>query len=135
MSNRKWRVLLVDDEPSIQKMIGKRLEVEGFDVLLASDGKEALAIAMREHPDVIILDLLMPSMDGFQVCEELKKSSTSKDIPIVAVFSGKGEADDEQRCRKLGAAAYVPKGQGAAQLLSEIKELLAKLPPGGPQVQ
>lgn len=124
MSAARRRVLLVDDEPSIVKMVGKRLEVEGFDVIVATDGQEAIAKAEAEHPDLIILDLMLPKLSGFDVCAKLKAGQDSKDIPIVVMFSGKGEAGDEERCRELGAAAYVAKGQGAGPLMAQVNALL-----------
>ena len=126
MSERKRRVLLVDDEPSIIKMVGKRLEIEGFEVLVAMDGKEALEKAQAEHPDLIILDLMLPAIDGFEVCAALKRNQSSKDTPVITVFSGKGTEEDAERCRQLGAAAYVTKGQGATPLIAQIKTLLGE---------
>lgn len=128
MSAKKWRVLLVDDEPSIIKTIGKRLEVEGFEVLVAMDGQEALEKAQTQHPDLIILDLMLPTLSGFEICAKLKQDRHSQEIPIITVFSGKGSPADAERCRQLGAAAYVAKGQGAAPLLTEIRTLLGKVP-------
>ena len=63
----KSRILLVDDEPSIVKMVGKRLEIEGFDVLVAVDGQEGLAKAQAEHPDLIILDLMLLKLNGYEI--------------------------------------------------------------------
>lgn len=124
MSLGKWRILLVDDEPSIIKTIGKRLEVEGFEVLVAMDGEEAIAKAQTEHPDLIVLDLMLPKVNGFDICAKLKEHQSSKDTPLIAIFSGRGDESAAERCRQLGAAAYVSKGQGAAPLIAEIKALL-----------
>jgi CheY-like chemotaxis protein len=125
MGDRKRRVLLVDDEPSIIKMVGKRLELEGFEVLVAVDGQEAIEKALASPPDIIVLDLMLPKISGFDVCERLKQSQQAKEIPIIAIFSGRGKEGDAERCKKLGAAAYVPKGHGASPLIEEIKSLLA----------
>ena len=127
MADRKWKILLVDDEPSIIKMVGKRLEVEGFEVLIAIDGEEAIRKATTEHPDVIVLDLMLPKMDGFQVCQTLKKDRAAKDIPIITVFSGRADDKDKARCRTLGAAAYVDKGHGATPLVDAIRNLLSHM--------
>jgi len=123
----KRRVLLVDDELSIIKMIGKRLEVEGFEVLIAMDGEQALQMARTEHPDVIVLDLMLPKLDGFKICEQLKKKDNAMDIPIITIFSGRGSDIDAQRCMDLGAAAYVTKGEGATPLIQKIRTLLSEL--------
>ncbi len=122
----KRRVLLVEDEPSIVKTVGKRLEVAGFEVIVATNGVEAIAKAREEHPDLIILDLMLPTIDGFEVCERLKKNHPSMDIPIVVVFSGKGQEEDEVRCRQLGAAAFIPKTRGTGVLIEQINALLEK---------
>lgn len=126
MEKKRWKVLLVDDEPSIIKMVGKRLEVEGFQVIVAMEGEEALAKAEAERPDVIVLDLMLPKVNGFDICAKLKQNQRAGDIPVIAVFSGRGTVEDEKRCRKLGAAAYVSKGQGqgAGVLVAQIKALL-----------
>ena len=126
MDERKWRILLVDDEPSILKMVGKRLEVEGFEVLVAADGEEALKTAQTKHPDLIVLDLMLPKVDGFTICETLKRNQTSRDIPIIAIFSGRAQPEDAERCKKLGAASYVSKGHGATPLVDEIRNLLSQ---------
>jgi len=123
----KRRVLLVDDEISIIKTIGKRLEVEGYEVLIAMDGEEALKIARKECPDVIVLDLMLPKVDGFDVCKQLKQKGDYNEIPIITVFSGRGNDSDAQRCLDLGAAAYVTKGQGATPLIEKIQSLLKQV--------
>lgn len=126
MSDGKRRVLLVDDDPSIIKMVGKRLEVEGFEVIVARDGEEAIAKAKSEHPDMIILDLMLPKIDGYEVCKRLKEDQEARDIPIVTIFSGKGQPGDDERCRQVGAAAYVTKGEDAGPLIQQVKALLEK---------
>ncbi len=127
MADRKPRILLVDDEPGIIKIVGKRLEVAGFEVLVAMNGLDAITKARVEHPDLIVLDLMLPDVDGFDICGHLKKDRTCQEIPIVVMFSGKGqEAEDIPRCRELGAAAYVTKTQGTAALIERINALLGR---------
>ena len=126
MEGRKRRILLVDDEPSIIKIIGKRLEVEGFEVVTAVDGQEALAKAQAESFDIVVLDLMLPKVNGFEVCAALKQHQRAKDVPIIAIYSGRGDQGDADRCLALGAAAYVRKGQGAGPLLTEIRTLLGE---------
>ena len=120
----KRRILLVDDELSILKTVGKRLEVRGFEVLTALDGEEALAKAKAEHPEVIILDLMLPKVNGLDICAQLKKDHTSRDIPIVIMFSGRGDEQDQSQALKLGAAAYVSKIEGTPRLLEQIETFL-----------
>ena len=124
MNSNKRKVLLVDDEPSIIKTIGKRLEIEGFQVIIAMDGEEALAKAQSEKPDLVVLDLMLPKVNGFEICAQLKKDRQSKEIPIVTIFSGLGNEEDKDRCLALGAAAYITKGKGAGPLIEQIKALL-----------
>ena len=125
----KRRVLLVDDEISIIKMIGKRLEIEGYEVLIAMDGEQALQLARTEHPDIIVLDLMLPKVDGFKICEQLKEKRDAKDIPIITIFSGRGSDDDAQRCKELGAAAYVTKGEGELIVRAGARRRAIALPP------
>ena len=124
MADGKRKILLVDDEPSIVKMVSKRLEVKGFEVLVATDGPQAIDIARREHPDFIILDMMLPTLDGLQVCQQLKSHQQSKDVPVVIMFSGKGQPEDAERCRQVGAYGYVSKTQGTAALLEQIEAVL-----------
>ena len=125
MGEAKWRVLLVEDEASIIKMVGKRLEVAGFELLTATDGEEGLQKARTEKPDVVILDLMLPKMSGLKVCSLLKQDAAHKNTPIV-IFTGKDQVVDQETCRKSGADAYIPKALGATVLLTEINALLSK---------
>ena len=123
MGEAKPRILLVDDEPSIVKMIGTRLEVEGYDVLVAVDGQEALDKATTQTPDLIILDLMLPKLNGFEVCSRLKHDQQARQIPII-IFTGKGNEEDEQRCRESGADAFLSKAAGKGILMEQVKMLL-----------
>lgn len=124
MADGKRKILLVDDEPSIIKMVSKRLEIKGFEVLVATDGPQAIEIAKRERPYFIILDLMLPTLDGFQVCQQLKSDQQSKAVPVVIMFSGKGQPEDAERCRQAGAYGYVTKTEGTAALLQQIESVL-----------
>ena len=129
MADVKRRVLLVDDEPSIVKTVGKRLEVAGYEVLVAMDGEDGLAKAQLGHPDVILLDLMLPKKNGFEVCMSLKSDPRYQRIPII-IFTGKGQEMDEQVCRELGADAYISKPHGGSKaLLEQIEALLGRFPP------
>ena len=125
------RVLLVDDEPSIIKIVGKRLELAGYEVMTAMNGKDGLTKAQLGNPDVIILDLMMPQMSGFEVCAALKKDDRYKHIPII-IFTGKGQEMDERLCRELGAAAYISKPHSSDTLLEQIETLLSQVLPEEP---
>jgi DNA-binding response OmpR family regulator len=119
------RILLVDDEPSIIKVVGKRLEVEGYQVLIAVEGQEALTKAQTEHPDLIILDLMLPNLNGYEVCTMLKQDTRYQHIPIM-LFTAKAQDQDERLGMECGADAYVRKPFKAQELLERIRRLLPR---------
>ena len=123
MSEGKKRVLLVDDEPDIVKAIGKRLEVSGYEVVTAMDGQDALTKARLGHPDVIILDLMIPKVSGMEVCAALKQEAGTRPIPII-IFTAKGRGMDEQLCGECGGDAYINKAQESKALLEQVEALL-----------
>ena len=129
----KSRILLVDDEPSIVKMVGKRLEVEGFDVLVAMDGQDALAKARAENPDLIVLDLMLPKLNGYEVCTMLKQDTRYQKIPIV-LFTAKAKEKGEKLVMECGANAYVLKPFRAQELLEKIRSLIAASSAASPQL-
>ena len=130
----KRRILLVDDEPSIVKMVGKRLEVEGFDVVVAMDGQDGLTKAQAEHPDLIVLDLMLPKLNGYEVCTMLKQDARYQKIPII-LFSAKAQEKDEKLGMECGANAYVRKPFRAQELLERIRALLPATSTPQPEVQ
>ena len=119
----KQRILLVDDEPSIVKMVGKRLEVEGFEVLIGTDGQEGLEKARAEHPNLIVLDLMLPKLNGYEICTMLKQDTRYQGIPII-LFTAKAQEKDEKLGMECGANAYVRKPFRAQELLEKIRALL-----------
>ena len=124
-SEARARILLVDDEPNIIKVMGKRLTAEGFEVDMAMDGEDALTKVRASHPDLIILDVMLPKLSGIEVCETLKCAPQYRDIPIVIV-TAKAQARDRQQGFACGADAYLTKPFHAATLLEEIRRLLAQ---------
>ena len=120
----KARILLVDDEPSIVKMVGKRLEVEGFDVVVAMDGQDGLEKARSVNPDLIVLDLMLPKLNGYEVCTMLKQDARYQKIPVV-MFTAKAQEKDEKMGLECGANAYVRKPFRAQELLERIRGLIA----------
>lgn len=119
----KRRILLVDDEPSVVKIVGKRLEVEGFDVLIAMDGQEGLMKAQSERPDLIILDLMLPKLNGYELCSKLKQDARYQKIPVI-MFTAKAKEQDEQLGMECGANAFVRKPFRAQELLEHIRTLM-----------
>ncbi len=126
--SEKGKILLVDDEPSIVKMVGKRLEVEGYQVLVAMDGQDGLRKAQTEAPDLIILDLMLPKLNGYEVCTMIKQDARYQKTPVL-MFSAKAQEKDEKLGRECGADAYVRKPFKAQELLDEVKALLARSVP------
>ena len=126
MTPLKRRVLLIEDEPGIVKTVGKRLEISGYEVLVAMDGDEGLTKAQLGQPDIIILDLMLPKRNGFEICKALKSDARYQHIPII-IFTGKGQDMDEKMCRELGANAYMTKPHEDQELLEQIEALLGSL--------
>lgn len=115
-------ILVVDDEPSIQDFIGHNLELRGYKVSLASNGLEALALFDRGNFTLIILDIMMPKMDGLEVCRRIRQTCT---VPIV-VLTALGEESDKIAALDLGADDYLTKPFGVGELLARIKAVLRR---------
>ena len=124
----KRRILLVDDEPSIVKMVGKRLEIEGFDVLVAMDGQDGLSKAQTERPDLIVLDLMLPKLNGYEVCTMLKQDARYQKIPVV-LFTARAQEKDEKLGMECGANAFVRKPFRSQELLEKIQTLISASQP------
>ena len=118
----KTRILVVDDEVNILKYMRANLEASGYQVLTAGDGLEALQTFERELPDLVILDLRMPKMDGFEVCRRIREWSQA---PII-VLTALGSQEDKIKCFDLGADDYVTKPFSKNELLARVKALLRR---------
>ena len=119
----KKRLLLVDDEVELVEMVKFRLEASGYEVLTANDGQAALELARREKPDLIILDVMLPKMDGYKVCGLLKNDSRYSHIPIM-MFTAKAMDADIKLGQEVLADAYLNKPFESKALLEKIKELI-----------
>ena len=119
----KKRILLVDDEPDIVSLAQARLEQIGYEVISACDGQEGLDKARAEAPDLIILDLMLPKLDGYKVCQMLKLDEKYKAIPII-LFSAKGQESDKKTGEDVGANAYVTKPFEPQIFLGTLDKLL-----------
>jgi DNA-binding response OmpR family regulator len=117
------RVLLADDDPSLLRLISTTLGSEDFDLFQASDGQEALEAARAERPDLILLDINMPRLDGFQVCHALKQDPQTAGIKVV-MLSARGSEADRARGRECGAEDYFVKPFSPIQLLNRVYALL-----------
>jgi DNA-binding response OmpR family regulator len=117
------RILLVEDEDNLRELVSARLEQNGYEVATAPDGYQAVAKARSWSPDLIILDLMIPKIDGYTVCR-LIKSGGQAEIPVI-LFSARSNPDDVRRGMDMGANAFVSKPFEPAQLIGKIEELLA----------
>ena len=121
----KPKILLVDDQESVQKLLDAILKVRNYDVTYASNGLDAIDIALCVKPDLVLLDVMMPGMDGFKVCQALKSNSSTKDIPVV-FLTARGDDADREMGERVGASGFVKKPFRSAELLGIIAELLNK---------
>ena len=119
----KQRILIVEDEAALSEMIKIRLEKNGYEVISAFDGVQALEMARQQNPNLIILDLMIPKIDGYKVCRMLKFDEKYKKIPII-MFTARTQESDKQLGEQVGADAYIIKPFDPEVLLSKIKELL-----------
>ena len=119
----KKKILLVDDERDLVETVTFRLEASGYEVLPAYDGREGLDKARKEKPDLIILDLMLPRMDGYKVCRMLKFDEKYKKIPII-MFTARAQQSDIEMGKEVGADAYITKPFEPQALLDKIEELL-----------
>jgi len=122
MSGSK-KILVVEDDLVTQRMLSARLEITGYDVITASDGEEALNKARKENPDLLILDLMLPKMTGYEVCRMLKFDDKYKKIPII-ILSSLDQQDEREKAVKAGADTYVIKPFDLEQLLVKIKDFI-----------
>jgi DNA-binding response OmpR family regulator len=123
------RVLVIDDEPPIRLLCRVNLEAEGMEVLEASDGPTGLEMARNDEPDVILLDVMMPGLDGWQVAEELIDGETTSAIPIV-FLTARAEARDRARGLDLGGIDYVTKPFNPVELAPLVRELIGRVQRG-----
>ena len=112
----KKRILVVDDDTAILRLLSTNLKARGYDVLTATDGEEALEAVQKDYIDLIILDIMMPKVDGVQVCRHIREWS---DIPII-ILSARGDENDKVKCLELGADDYLTKPFGIAELMARI---------------
>jgi two-component system, OmpR family, alkaline phosphatase synthesis response regulator PhoP len=119
------RILAVDDSPTILEMIKAILESGGYEVITASDGAEALETARSEKPDLILLDVMLPKLDGYRVCRLLKFDQNYKDIPII-MLTAKTEEQAMATGIRTGANQYMTKPVEPDKLLAAVAEELAK---------
>ena len=118
------KILVVDDEPFIVQMVTSRLTASGYETVSGSDGQEAVQKARTEKPDHIILDVMMPKMDGFQVCATLKQDVRFQNIPIILFTAKFNDEANQIGIQDCGADAFISKPFDAKMLLEKIAQLL-----------
>lgn len=124
MSDKKAKVLLVEDEAMIVDMYKLRLEEEGYEVLTTDKGSEALEMAKEQKPDIVLLDIMLPEIDGFTILQGLKDQSATKKIPVL-MLTNLGQESDQLKGQQLGAEGYFVKSQHTpAEVLNEVKRLI-----------
>jgi CheY-like chemotaxis protein len=116
-------ILVVDDSAVVRKLIAGKLEESGYNVISAGSGVEALAVMSNARPDLVLLDIAMPKMDGYQVCEKIRKNDLTRDVPVVMI-SGKGGYFEEDRGQKAGTSSFISKPFGPETLMKALDTYL-----------
>lgn len=126
-SNKNIRVLLIEDEPALRDIYGTKLQMEGFDTHTAQDGVEGFDMAVQKQPTIILLDLILPIKDGFDVLKDLKANPRTKDIPVI-ILSNLGQPYEVKRGLALGAEDFLTKANlTPAKVAQEILRVLKKV--------
>ncbi len=121
---KKGKILVVDDEINITQILEFSIGAEGYEVITAANGEEAVDKARRELPDLIILDIMMPKIDGYEACRILKANPLTKNIPVV-LLTAKGRDIDKRLGYEVGATDYIVKPFSPNKLIDRIHELLS----------
>lgn len=122
----KTKILIVEDDEFLANIYQTKFEIEGFKVFVAGDGEQGLKMASSKEPKIILLDILLPKLDGFAVLEQLKKDSTTKDIPVI-LLTNLGQKEDVQKGLKMGAVDYLIKAHfKPSETVDKVKKILTK---------
>ena len=121
----KGKILVVDDEVYIVHILDFSLGMEGYDVVTALDGEQALEKVKEDRPDLIVLDIMMPKLDGYETCKALKADPKTRDIPVI-LLSAKGRNVDQQQGFEVGAEDYITKPFSPRKLVERINTILHK---------
>jgi two-component system alkaline phosphatase synthesis response regulator PhoP len=119
----KGKILVVDDEVYILHILDFSLGAEGFEVISANNGEMAIEKAKHEQPDLIVLDIMMPVLDGYETCRRLKRESETKDIPVI-LLTAKGRDVDKRLGFEVGAVDYIVKPFSPSRLIERIEQIL-----------
>ncbi len=119
----KKKILLIDDDPDMAILLKAKVESEPYEIVPVYTGKEGLNRAKEEKPDLIVLDLMLPELNGYKVCELLKKDPEVKDIPVI-MFTSRDDEDEIKLGREMGADIYLTKSLDSQELIPAIKKLI-----------
>jgi two-component system alkaline phosphatase synthesis response regulator PhoP len=119
------KILIAEDEKDIRDLVSFTLQFAGYQVVAASDGQEAVELAIKELPSLILMDVRMPRMSGYEACKRIKSEPALKDVPVV-FLSAKGQESEIRLALDAGAQEYVVKPFAPAELVERVKALLAK---------
>jgi two-component system alkaline phosphatase synthesis response regulator PhoP len=119
------KILIIEDDPATSRLVDYSLNHHGYQVITSSNGMEGLRKARTESPDLIILDVMLPGMDGFEICHRLKADPATAQIPIL-MFSAKAQEIDKDTGIKVGADDYLTKPSAPSEIVSRVAKLLAK---------
>ena len=122
------RILVIEDEAVLAQIIRLLLEPQGHDVLIADDGSRGFAAAQRQAVDLIVLDLMMPVMDGFSMLEALRGNERTASIPVM-VLSARSDDETQRRCHEFGVETYLQKPFESEDLIQAVENLVASPPP------
>ena len=124
MADKKIKILLIEDDSFLSGMYDTKLKLEGFDVVLAEDGAKGLELAVSQGPDIILLDIILPKMDGFTALKHLKENMETKKIPVI-LMTNLGQKEDVERGIALGAQDYLVKAHfRPSEVVEKIRQYL-----------
>jgi len=121
--SEKSRILLIDDHKTVFRLLEAIVRIKGYTLLYAESGQQGIVMARQEQPDLILLDVMMPDIDGFKVCQYLKENEETKEIPIM-FLTARGADGDLEAGRKAGADGFMTKPFQAMEVLKQIERLL-----------
>ncbi len=122
-----YRILIVDDEPNIVLSLEYLMKKEGFEVLTAVNGEEALRLVERDQPDLILLDIMIPKLDGYEVCQSVRADPNCDGIRII-MLTAKGRAVEREKGLALGADAYISKPFSTREVVEKVRSILEEKP-------
>lgn len=119
------KILVIEDDPATSRLVDYSLRHEGYQVITCSNGLEGIRKAQSENPDLVILDVMLPGMDGFEICNRLKHDPATSSLPIL-MFSAKAQEIDKEMGAKVGADDYLTKPSAPSEIINRVEKLLLK---------